>query len=706
MSGGKSGSRLSAYSHLKEIGKGGFGVVYAAQRENGEKVAIKRIDKKVPKNRVWTEIQTMKELKKSKYVVEFYEDFVEDGYTYIVMELCEGGSLQAYVREHGALDDATAVHVLRQLISAVSFMHRVNVIHRDLSAGNVFIKDSKKKKMTVKLGDFGLATTLGRGETTCTIVGTPGFIAPQVYDQEYTQSADVYSLGAVLYTMLTARNPPPKGLPPTCGMSPNAARLVEQMMDTDAKKRIPLTQIVLSEFMYENTNENAVIFSREHSRDGRRQRSREPVRSSRDDRSRDGRALIRSSSQPAHSGRAPLSNRPIHDRMPSTSSRGFDSERGRERDRDSGRGTVPPSREDRNRSQLWPIRMDRLEGQRVCTAGGRYIVELDTRCRFEVAAQGNFVKRILIVEVDEMVQTVYVHRIPDRTVRGRNGEEELITLTNNPFVYTSYSQMPKEVQNDYMRLQKMVAVTISGRVAKVTFRRPSQFPDAQAQLMENGDLRIKLPRSVIVRKMDNGEIFNCIDGIATQKQAVSGITLTKVNEVYKYLIRFEQCLNGMDRGMVCFPIVFSAGTNMVGSSPSSLMPSGSSQTSRFPFSNLSNNQPSLVPHSAPFLTKPTSSQRASSANVQRRVSTDENSSPSVAPSKYKIKIDPTTQKVRSIQATDGRVLRCSTSKADQFIFTDPAIRPDDQRFMRTDRVPDRASEMLHTLCERMRKLHQ
>lgn len=122
--------------------------------------------------------------------------------------------------------------------------------------------------------------------------------------------------------------------------------------------------------------------------------------------------------------------------------------------------------------------------------------------------------------------------------------------------------MPKEVQNDYMRLQKMVAVTISGRVAKVTFRRPSQFPDAQAQLMENGDLRIKLPRSVIVRKMDNGEIFNCIDGIATQKQAVSGITLTKVNEVYKYLIRFEQCLNGMDRGMVCFPIVFSAGTNM------------------------------------------------------------------------------------------------------------------------------------------------
>lgn len=81
--------------------------------------------------------------------------------------------------------------------------------------------------------------------------------------------------------------------------------------------------------------------------------------------------------------------------------------------------------------------MDRLEGQRVCTAGGRYIVELDTRCRFEVAAQGNFVKRILIVEVDEMVQTVYVHRIPDRTVRGRNGEEELITLTNNPFVYTS-----------------------------------------------------------------------------------------------------------------------------------------------------------------------------------------------------------------------------------------------------------------------------
>uniref|UniRef100_A0A1I7TSL3 Polo_box_3 domain-containing protein n=1 Tax=Caenorhabditis tropicalis TaxID=1561998 RepID=A0A1I7TSL3_9PELO len=264
------------------------------------------------------------------------------------------------------------------------------------------------------------------------------------------------------------------------------------------------------------------------------------------------------------------------------------------------------------------------------------------------------------------------------------------------------SQLPKEVLNDYLRLQKMVASNLSIRVAKITFRRPPQFPDAIAQLMENGDLRIKLPKSIIVRKKDNGEIYNCVDGLASKKEEVHGSNLTKVREVYTYLIRFEQCLQGMGHGMICFPIVFSAGPDITANynnSPSSMLPS--SNISRFPFSNLSTNQQSLVPHSAPFLNKPMSSRPLS--NAQRRVSTDENMTPAVAQIKYTMKKDRVSQKVRSIQAPDGRVLRFSTSTADQFIFSDPSIRPDDQRFMRTGRVPERASEMLAALLELSRK---
>uniref|UniRef100_A0A8R1HZV1 Protein kinase domain-containing protein n=1 Tax=Caenorhabditis japonica TaxID=281687 RepID=A0A8R1HZV1_CAEJA len=370
----------------------------------------------------------MKQLK-HRNIVEFYEDFNEGGDTYLVMELCEGGSIRSYVKEKGPLDEQSAVYVLRQLISAVTYMHRYNVLHRDLSAGNVFIKDASKMKLNVKLGDFGLATNLSRGETACTIVGTPGYIAPQVYHQDYDQAADVYSLGGVLYTMLTARDPPARGTPSTHGMSTMAVELVEAMMHTDAVRRIKLKEIVMTDFMRENTDDEARLYSRESSRDGRR-RSREPRYPSRDGRSQDRRPPLRSSSQPVNSARMPMpssqTNRPVHDRLPSTSTRPMPT-------------PLPSGERDRHHNNMWPIRMERLAGQRIRTQGGRYVAELNTRCRFEVATRGDIITRILITEYDpyRRIQTVFVHRIAERKERGREEGDDLIELTRNPMVYTA-----------------------------------------------------------------------------------------------------------------------------------------------------------------------------------------------------------------------------------------------------------------------------
>ncbi|CAI2346026.1 unnamed protein product [Caenorhabditis sp. 36 PRJEB53466] len=239
--------------------------------------------------------------------------------------------------------------------------------------------------------------------------------------------------------------------------------------------------------------------------------------------------------------------------------------------------------------------------------------------------------------------------------------------------------MPADVRNDYQRLHKMIVSTLRARVAKITFRRPPQFPDAIAQLMENGNLRIKFARSVIVRKVENGEIFNCIDGTRNKREAVNEATMQKVNEVYDYLVRFERCLGGMGE-LTCFPIVFSAGPNIgatCNNSPSSLMPSTSS---RFAFSNISNTQQSLMPRSAPFLTKPHSaaSRPPSTDAASRRGTNDENSGSGWIPPKYKFRMD-SQRRIISIEASDGRVLRHSTRITDQFIFMDPAIRPDEQR---------------------------
>ncbi|KIH66803.1 hypothetical protein ANCDUO_02869 [Ancylostoma duodenale] len=157
------------------------------------------------------------------------------------MELCELGSMRSYVKKNGPLSDRAAAYVLRQIISAVKYMHREGILHRDLSSGNVLIsRIFSPEKISVKLCDFGLATHLRKGETACTVVGTPGYIAPQVFKQEYDQAADVYSLGGVLYTMLTGNDPPSKGPMRFDGLGLSAVELIESMMEQDAAKRIPL----------------------------------------------------------------------------------------------------------------------------------------------------------------------------------------------------------------------------------------------------------------------------------------------------------------------------------------------------------------------------------------------------------------------------------------------------------------------------------
>uniref|UniRef100_A0A0K0CU66 Protein kinase domain-containing protein n=1 Tax=Angiostrongylus cantonensis TaxID=6313 RepID=A0A0K0CU66_ANGCA len=191
------GTRLD-FSNLQEIGRGGFGIVYAATQPNGERVALKKVLEGFAP--FFFEL------------VFFYEDFVEGSDTYVVMELCELGSMRSHVKKNGPLTDRAAAYVLRQIISAVKYMHREGVLHRDISCGNVLIsRIFSSEKISVKLCDFGLATHLRKGETACTVVGTPGYIAPQVFKQEYDQTADVFSLGGVLYTILTGTDPPSKG---------------------------------------------------------------------------------------------------------------------------------------------------------------------------------------------------------------------------------------------------------------------------------------------------------------------------------------------------------------------------------------------------------------------------------------------------------------------------------------------------------------
>ncbi|KHN88538.1 putative serine/threonine-protein kinase zyg-1 [Toxocara canis] len=168
------------------------------------------------------------------------------------MEYCKHGSLRDYVKKNGKLSDQCAAFILRQLVNAVKHIHSNGMMHRDLSAGNVLISSMRNGKFRVKLADFGLATLLRQGDVTGTIVGTPGYIAPQVYGRSYNQKADVFSLGGILYLMLVGKDPPREqnitkeldlGI-----LSEEGAELIRQMMHPDENRRIILQDIRMSAF--------------------------------------------------------------------------------------------------------------------------------------------------------------------------------------------------------------------------------------------------------------------------------------------------------------------------------------------------------------------------------------------------------------------------------------------------------------------------
>ena len=97
-------------------------------------------------------------------------------------------------------------YYIHQIISALEYLHKNRIIHRDLKLGNLFINE----KMEIKLGDFGLATKLDfDGERKRTICGTPNYIAPEVLDgkEGHSYEVDIWSLGVIIYTLIIGKPP-------------------------------------------------------------------------------------------------------------------------------------------------------------------------------------------------------------------------------------------------------------------------------------------------------------------------------------------------------------------------------------------------------------------------------------------------------------------------------------------------------------------
>ena len=215
-------ARVGPYLLLRELGRGGMGVVHVARDERlGREVALKLIKGvDLPdareEERFLLEARAMGRLV-HRNVVRLLDAGRADGHLYIATELIAGRSLEALVRAQGPLDPRLAARLGRELAEALQAAHLAGILHRDLKPGNVLLGADGVPKLL----DFGLAR-LAQDERRLTrtgeIVGTPAFMAPeQAMSERELQgpATDVYGLGATLYQLVTGR-------PPFGGSSPIA----------------------------------------------------------------------------------------------------------------------------------------------------------------------------------------------------------------------------------------------------------------------------------------------------------------------------------------------------------------------------------------------------------------------------------------------------------------------------------------------------
>ncbi len=204
---------LGDYELLAELGRGGMGVVYLArQRPIDRLVAVKmirdgRLTDAADIQRLYNEARAAGSLS-HPHLVAVHEVGEHDGQHYFSMDYIEGSSLADLVA-NGPMDPRRAASIVKTAAEAIHFAHEHGVLHRDLKPGNVLIDATDKPYVT----DFGLAKNMGNesGLTrTGAAVGTPSFMPPEQASGQHdlvNRTSDVYSLGAILYSLLTGRPP-------------------------------------------------------------------------------------------------------------------------------------------------------------------------------------------------------------------------------------------------------------------------------------------------------------------------------------------------------------------------------------------------------------------------------------------------------------------------------------------------------------------
>ncbi|XP_072984504.1 calcium-dependent protein kinase 18-like [Typha latifolia] len=204
----------SRYLIGKLLGHGQFGYTFVAtDKSNGDKVAVKRIDKNkmvlpIAVEDVKREVKILRMLKGHENVVHFYNAFEDDSYVYIVMELCEGGELldRILAKRDSRYSEKDAAVIVRQMLKVAAECHLRGLVHRDMKPENFLFK-STKEDSPLKATDFGLSDFIKPGKNFRDIVGSAYYVAPEVLRRKSGPESDAWSIGVITYILLCGRRP-------------------------------------------------------------------------------------------------------------------------------------------------------------------------------------------------------------------------------------------------------------------------------------------------------------------------------------------------------------------------------------------------------------------------------------------------------------------------------------------------------------------
>ncbi|KAL0310961.1 UNVERIFIED_CONTAM: putative serine/threonine-protein kinase WNK11 [Sesamum angustifolium] len=204
--------RYGRYSEL--LGSGAVKKVYRAfDQEEGIEVAWNQVklrnfsDDETMINRLYSEVRLLGSLKNKNIIAlySFWRDEEKNTLNFIT-EVCTSGNLREYRKKHRQVSMKALKKWSRQILKGLEYLHTHDpcVIHRDLNCSNIFINGNIGQ---VKIGDLGLAATVGRNHSAHSVLGTPEFMAPELYDEDYTEMIDIYSFGMCLLEMVTLELP-------------------------------------------------------------------------------------------------------------------------------------------------------------------------------------------------------------------------------------------------------------------------------------------------------------------------------------------------------------------------------------------------------------------------------------------------------------------------------------------------------------------